>query len=113
MPVYIVFDWYHDDFLKSLQKKIVRVYTSEEHADKQVSQLITQRYLKDVEDTNQEIENIERRGIRNPKTKKISYVVPDHLKRRKDRELADVEKYAQFLKNICELPYYEEQKLCK
>lgn len=113
MPVFIVFTWYNDDYRKSLQKKVENVFTNEDSAAKLVSKLITQRYLRDIDETNDKIEEIERRGVRDPKTKKISHIVPEYLKRRGQKELASVDAYTKYLENISEIPFYEEHKLYK
>lgn len=113
MPVYIVFEWYNDHFRKSLQRRVVGVYATEASADARVTELVNSRYIRDRETVETEIENITRRGVRDPKTKKVSHVVPAHLPLRLERELATVQNYHIWLQNIGEIPYYEEHRLVK
>ena len=113
MPVYIVFDWYKDEFLKSTQKKVVGVYTTEKNADAHVDALINKRYLDDREQVEESMEVIKRHGVVDPKTKKTSYHVPKVMTTRLERELGNVNNYTMWLKNVCELPYYEEHRLQK
>lgn len=113
MPVFIVFEWYNDEFRKSMQRRIVAVYSQESSADSKVSELINTRYLNDKETIETTIEDIQRRGIRDPKTKKVSHVIPKHLTLRLERELASLQNYTTWLNNISEIPYYEEHRLTK
>lgn len=113
MPVYIVFEWYNDEFRKSMQRRVVAVYAQESSADSKVSELINTRYLNNKETIEDTIEDIKRRGVRDPKTKKVSHVVPKHLTLRLERELASLQNYTTWLNNIGELPYYEEHRLNK
>jgi len=113
MPVFVVFEWYNDEFRKSVQRRVDTVFTQESSADSRVTEMINTRYLHDKESLEQTIEDIQRRGLRDPKTKKVSHVVPKHLTLRLERELVSVQNYTVWLRNIGELPYYEEHRLNK
>jgi len=113
MPVFVVFEWYQDELRKNLQRRIVGVFVNENSADSKVMEIVNQRYIHDREELENEIEEIERRGKRDPKTRKVSHVVPAWMTQRLERELSTIDRYTTWLRNISELPYYEKRKLEK